>query len=319
MLTDFLLNEILPFVLVKYITKDYYPVIVGGTVLNKCTNINNEVTDIDIKFVATRDTSNKFEIINARNTCVDDILKMYHEKKSPTDPVLKKTSVIAKYSYRLAVYPEGEEKNVIIDTAVFGPEKNFMIQYKYIDYNKWLKSKSQDLFVPFTLDNNVPWADCSWVYIDTVRMLMIWYDDYKIVTSSQQKTYIMKKILKYINKLLLMEVHWKHDGRFKPLLKKAKYALHKDDDKISITHLMSVINKQTSYKKIVKVLKDAEEVKNDIEYFRETINVLKASSPDFKKVFKVWASENERFVAGKYTYKFVNNQIVINDLFRISL
>lgn len=317
-LSDFLLRDILPNILYNYITSDYYPVIVGGTDLNRCADHDfAPTTDIDIKFIATHGQSNEYEIVFARNECIDLIISKYNEKKPSEFPNLVKGKVNIKYSYRQEIHIEGDNKAVIIDTAVIGPQKEFMLQYKYINYAKWLKTVDDNLLVPFKLIDNLPWADCSWVYIDTVRMVMVTLQEYSTTTTKSQKLYLIAKAIKYIGKLAHLEVYYKKHTDLKSLLVRAKKALVNfgDDDKL-MTSLMVVINKKTDYTKIIKILKAAELVKDDLEYFRKSVTILVHNVPPHQKnsIIRSWFQNNERFKNGKYILSIDKDKVIINDI-----
>jgi len=317
-LSSFLLKNVLPNILYNYITPDYYPVIVGGTDLNRCADIDfAPSTDIDVKFIATHAQSNEYEIVFARDECIDQILETYNEKKPFDFPNLVKGTVNKKYNYRLEIYIEGNKKAVIIDTAIIGPQKEFMLQYKYINYAKWLKTLDENVLIPFKLIDNLPWADCSWVYIDTVRMVMVTLQEHSKTTSKSQKLYLIAKAIKYIGKLAHLEVYYKKKTDMKPLLIKAKNALINfgDDEKILIS-LMAVINKKTDYRQISKILKDAELVKEDLEYFRKSVGLMKHVSPRQKNsVIRSWFLNNELFKNGGYTLSIGKKNLIINDIF----
>jgi hypothetical protein len=318
-LSKFLLQDILPNILYRYITADYYPVIVGGTDLNRCANVDfAPVTDIDVKFIATHGEANEYEIVFARGECMDMILEMYHAKKPTSYPNLVKGKVNTKYSYRQAIHVEGDTKLVVVDTAVIGPRKEFMLQYKYINYAKWLKTHDENVLVPFKLIDNLPWADCSWVYIDTVRMVMVTLQEYSITTVKSQKQYLIAKAIKYIGKLAHLEVYYKKHTDVKALLVKAKNALLNvgDGDKL-VASLMVVLDRKTDYTKISKILKAAELVTHDLEYFRKSIALLvhNVPSPQKNAIIRVWFGNNERFKKGGYTLSIAKDNVIINNIF----
>jgi hypothetical protein len=319
--SKFLLKEILPKLLYSYITKDYYPVIVGGADVDRCAKVDfRPVTDIDMKFIATNiSTVNEYEIAFVRDECIGKILSMYDEKKPKDFPNLVAGKVSKVYSFRVPVHIEGDKKAVIIDTSVIGQQKEFMLQYKYINYSRWIKTKNESLLVPFEMVNNLPWADCAWVYIDTVRMLMVSLRDYTHTDVKSQKLYLITKVIKYIGKLAHLEVYYRKHVDLKPLLIKAKKALvdfGEDGDKL-MASLMVVIKKDTDFTKVSKILRDAESVKDDIEYFRKSITVLVHTvKPNQKNaIIQKWFKSNERFVKGGYIMVCTKDNVIINKMF----
>ena len=49
----FMLSDVLPGLLQKYVLHDTIPVVVGGVPLNKCADDTSPINDIDIKFVCS--------------------------------------------------------------------------------------------------------------------------------------------------------------------------------------------------------------------------------------------------------------------------
>lgn len=324
---QFLLKHVINKVLIKYITPGYMPIVVGGTTLHKCSNTDLEdSTDIDIKFVQLKDSVSIYEVIHAKHLCIEEILEIYNKEKPIDLPVLFMTKFIKKFQYRQSLfYVDAQgKKNIIVDMTAF--EKDFIdnkliLAFQIATLPKWLKMTTKNI-VPFQMEDNIPWADCKWVYLDTIRMIFVSWSICQERKTEVDKRFFAKKTLKYIMKLFHMNVYYRKDKQFLPFLKKINKLMDKDTIQVhQIKALLIAVDKKTEYKSIINNSIQMSTIMSQIVYFKDTVKLLVSSCKvkERVKVIKEWFASNETMQDSQMTLSFKGKSIFLNDIHIMSL
>jgi hypothetical protein len=321
----FILDEVLGKVLIKYITNDYTPVVVGGTTLHKCskTSINDD-TDIDIKFVRLNETISLYEVVFIKMQCIEEILKLYNSAKPEEFPTLQKTASSKKYNYRQSLfYMEGDKRKVMIDMTVNDTfdQTNAMLRAIHTSFVPTILKNDSRYIIPFRIQNNIPWADCNWVYLDTIRMIFTSWDLYKNSKGSKDKMFFAHKTLKYLMKIIHMKVHYKKQKRFTSFLAKINKMLESNDVSINeFKALMLTVQKKTDINELNKHLQAITKLQSEISFFINSVRLLIKSTPTKERVpiIKSWFNSNkeEHFPNLKLTFKgngiYLDNIHILN-------
>ena len=195
-------------------TRDFYPVITGGTATAQCTSDKYvmPIADIDIAYVikSRHPTTRQINAaIKARNKFLDDIRAhltqnhgskyVYETKdfaKDNPDWSVAKVFLSRLYTIDKVTY----EKRTILDTSVQSVKSNriFFLYEKFKDNTANIKNKSDNIPIPFikARDGKI-FATCPYVLYDTVRLLLF----YK---SRLEKPLIINKFKRYLLKYLLL-------------------------------------------------------------------------------------------------------------------
>ena len=203
---DFFMSHVLntPGLFKKYQTKDIYPVVIGGIDLMRCCHGQGSTMDIDIKFVViprvTGPDDTVFKLaVTMRNTFVAEVLELAKKKQGQKQPlvdlVLGEVDVKMK-TQRLCIYQDDHSaaatasKQVIIDTGI---ASNYSVD-KFDQFRNFFSPQKP---IPTFIKDNIPYATCSWVLVDTVRMLITC----RLLIANE---YWRKKYMKYQAKFALL-------------------------------------------------------------------------------------------------------------------
>jgi hypothetical protein len=272
MIHDLFLKEIIPFTMYKYIDNKFFPVIIGGVDITRCTNnyLKSDINDIDIKFYCKSDSDvDIYKAHTYRMEMLNEFLEKYNALKRKDMPELFISTLQVQFNRRVEIYYMNEKSKVtVIDTGVMviNNKKSTQLIKSFHNYSylSFMDNIDIDTSLKVEYENNVPYISCDWLYIDTVRMLLVWLDDYKEAEKSN-KLYVKKKIVKYILKLSAMNIAYlknrKSKKYFTDLVKKIKSI---ELDGIQLDMLLKEVKNHDS--NIVKFDMLMKKCQNKIEY-----------------------------------------------------
>lgn len=302
---DFILHKLLPKTLIKYNAPDVFPVIIGGLDVTRCTRgYDSNINDIDIKFIVDTNDYQDNKVYKAHTFRMDflnELQQLYSELAPANFPKIYISKLFRIYSWRVEFgFLEDDKKHVLIDTSIVistEPKLSTINLFRYSKDN--LLNKITKLNIEYK--NNVPYADCDWVYYDTIRMLNTNVLEYNSATKASQKKYYAQKVIKYLAKASAMNVLYlknkKMKGFFNKVVKLNKQEL--PDKGINIGILLNEYKRYdghfTEYKNI---LKKSEKVVKIIYRFNKTIEFLKTSIPN-----QIKESKNNTIYVGNESKK----------------
>lgn len=262
------LKDVLPNLLQKYILDDTIPVVVGGVPLNKCANDTDSlINDVDIKFICSdsRDTSYN-KVHRHRMAFVKEVISEYNTiAKLKNLPSMKSSKLRKQYSWRVEIgYMSEGTFRTIIDTGIILSKSGDKPFNKYIllgNKYKKLSFKSSDFIVPFDVVNDIPYASCKWMYIDTIRILYDSLDNYNKNTDS---VFWKMKVLKYIHKYISISNEPKLkslDAKIRPLLNKETLI----KNKLNIGKFIKTITNISEVSTINSILRNSEIIWDDYD------------------------------------------------------
>jgi hypothetical protein len=170
-----------------------------------------------------------------------------------------------------------------------------------------------DVLVPFRLRKGIPWADCKWVFIDTIRMIFITIETYNTAPASN-KMFWGKKLAKYVGKYIHLNMNMKNNATMRPYLKKAMKIL--GDTKVSgvdIRSMMLFMNSNTQYKSFSKVFKTCEKITKEIAHFNAQMKIFKTAGGS-KEDIKTWFNNDEIMIRSKLRLTFSKNSVMLNGI-----
>lgn len=259
---DYMLTHIIPGKMQKYITDEWYPVLIGGISMNKCIKNFTAMPagDIDIKFVSTSpntllNVNNMFALHDARMMLIDELLDLYHNNKPLHFPNLEVSPLRKQFKWRVEVFYKESKKQVVIDTGILQYIDSEVNDYLNIGVTmKQLEFKNKKYLIPYEFKNDIPYATCEWIYIDLLRMIVAVNNRYK----DEKSQFVKNKLIKYLAKFALYDVNYMHDKSLNTLYKKAKTFLSKETiDDISMDYFISQIKKSKRITSVIKLLNDA--------------------------------------------------------------
>ena len=245
---EFLIAHVLPKYLPHHITKSYYPIVIGGSSVSRCMQSDYETSqmvddafssDIDIDFVVLK---NSMRIIDdaykGRTKFIEELLK------DPDFAKFAKDNQQSIGSKQFVLFPEGEKLTKlnkrhaisIYLEDIHDPEKKLTVMDTIILHpkNTYNYNLFKDIFhskypIPKEIDNGVLWASCEWIYVDTIRMMMLY--DQGLVYSKNDKAFFLK-FTRYIMKfcvlyILLFETNNKEHAHIKKAYSQVRTMLHK--------------------------------------------------------------------------------------------
>jgi hypothetical protein len=226
-LCDLLINSVIPKYFQKYVTTEYYPIIVGGSAVSRCLRLYPETSallndvfksDIDVDFVVantkavTLKSASEAQYGFVSDITSDNQFKQFFQKHKdykydvvkrqiPSKPTLQ--VVTLKLKYKL-------EKPVdIMDTVLF--TETDKISYKF--FQSYFDVKYPILR---QTDNNMLYGSCEWIFYDTVRMMFI-YDMYlqkpEKDASASSRLFYFKKLKRYVLKFSALYIAV-HEGNY---------------------------------------------------------------------------------------------------------
>lgn len=233
-----LLDRILPSLFPTFVKSlkplDAYPVVIGGTLIQRCAKQSAEAhriiedlltEDIDMKVVVTRPIADNHDpviprIDAARHEFIHQVinkLDAYAKVISKENPDIlvsvqesqKLLNIPLEFIARIRVleievtYIEASKSTTlpILDLGLFTtfsvPEHYSM----YMDFNKTVK-----LPVPYVSVNKILYATCNYAYFDTIRMLV----DRAKYFEEKKTMYALMKFARYVVKFMCLYVLIEH-------------------------------------------------------------------------------------------------------------
>jgi hypothetical protein len=232
LLVRVMLKKTLPKYIMNYKTDEYYPVIIGGQNVLRCTENNKKVatlmsgvysSDIDIDFIVTKQVvDNNVPLIKAlhhqRMQFINDIINDedfqdalnkimidyshldMHVKATVDndmlhiDPIVAKSMVVRiRINYFIGYEPSSSL--TLLDTVIYSTYS----KPEHYDLFKYFTRSKVSLPIPYKLYNGLPFAYCEHAYYDTIRML----DTYAKEISSTKGTKRFKVLLTKYGNLLI--------------------------------------------------------------------------------------------------------------------
>jgi len=234
-------NELMVPYISKHITKDHYPVLIGGVNVTRCANLSERTrtllgslyaNDIDIKYMIQGHVESLEDkrILAAHKNRMSFVNKFVKDKQvakvlldvAGMEPLCSSIELVIvdffdsdivalKENMRVCiktVFKWGDGKEYfkdLIDTAVWSDYSQEMIlSYQYF-FDTPLKVN-----VPFHMHKGVPFATCGWTYFDTLRLLILCGEAYqKAIKSGDEKQvrFTFMKYWKYLAKFAVLYVH----------------------------------------------------------------------------------------------------------------
>lgn len=225
-LHDLLQQKVLPRYFHKYVTKDYYPIIIGGSAVLRCMTMYPETralvddtfkSDIDVDFVLRafskrdikraaiaqdaflHDIVNDVDFVDMINK--SRVFECYlRPLQIPNKPLLRVVSLNIRN--KVGTTNGGTAYITILDTVLFHEKEKVTHNF----YKKYLKSTYP---IPRETNGNILWGSCYWMFLDTVRMMYIY--DYHLShwreeLPAKRKQFIFIKLHKYILKFCVLYV-----------------------------------------------------------------------------------------------------------------
>jgi hypothetical protein len=190
----------------KYVKKNkYYPVITGGTGVNKCIKdlpdkvlLNLVETDVDIDFVVLDDMyeqeAHQQRLVFLRDITTDRELIEALPLNTSIEIVYPRSKHIIN-SYIKLVKLKINKYN-IIDTSIHNrktlPNYDFCVKHRISERNKP---------IPYFKSNNVYYSTCNYLYLDTLRMIIFYHDELK---DSKYLNFVIYKYVRYISKFIML-------------------------------------------------------------------------------------------------------------------
>lgn len=220
---DYILKRVLGKYMMKHKTKHYYPVVVGGTNINRCLGSSSHTrklldsmfaSDVDLDFVIVDDKVPINVIHERRMRFMNDIvndpgLKAYLErvgrgrlKLRLDDKTIHMThlrvSKMMLVTMKLEWYDETDrsrllQSSTIMDCPLYhkGNVDDFRLYARFFPGLK--------LPIPYVTENGVMFATCGYIYYDTVRM-MLYYSKELEKGKSENREFNYKKLVRYVTK-----------------------------------------------------------------------------------------------------------------------
>ena len=225
-LVDVIIQQTLPKYISKYKTRDYYPVIIGGQNVLRCTENNKIVaslisgvfsSDIDIDFVvlpAIKDNTDPLirslhqhrmillnEIIedhdfkNALNKIMKDyshvdmhVTASIDKDMMHADPIVSRSMVIRiRINYFLGYEPSNSL--TLLDTVIYSTYS----KSEHYDLYKEFTHAKVSLPIPFRTYKGLPFAYCEHAYYDTVRMLDTYANEISKTMNQKRFKFLLAK------------------------------------------------------------------------------------------------------------------------------
>lgn len=219
---ELLISHVLPKYLPHHITKSYYPVVIGGSSVSRCMQSDYETSqmvddafssDIDIDFIVLKNSLRIIEsAYKARAEFIESILKdpdfikFAHDNKQsigskqfiliPEGDKATKLNKRHAISIFLQDIHDSEKKVTIMDTIILHPKNTY-------NYNLFKDIFHSKYPIPKEVDNGILWASCEWIYVDTIRMMMLY--DQGLVHSKNDKSFFLK-FSRYIMKFCVLYI-----------------------------------------------------------------------------------------------------------------
>lgn len=232
---DLFLDVVFPRYIMKYKTKAYYPVIVGGINVNRCLSskpkskaLIDEVfsSDIDVDFVIMENIQEndddpkifkkvhvarmKFLKQVVMDAQVQSYITQFKAKTGLTiqleidDSFLQKKELRV-YKVRLVmmrfnVHNERGEKvysNVIVDCPLYTSQNT-----NYMLYKRFVPNLQKP--IPYYVHNNVPFATCNFVYYDAIRMMIYYSNQLKSNNDAKERHFNFVKYVRYVMKFTML-------------------------------------------------------------------------------------------------------------------
>lgn len=219
-ITKYILEQILPKYIQECISSAFYPVITGGTAVERCLgkkvfeNAHLQESDIDlmivVKDIDLQEEADRRRIVMLEKIVEDKDLIAIAEKekvKVKLDRHLYKKKNYDQFYLKLVRLKIGNYH--IMDTSIYtkGSIPSYNLYSKCFD-------KLEKEPIPFEWHHGVPYAICSYIYFDTLRMVIFYHDLLAIETKGMNK--IVSKYIGYISKFItLYELMYK-DNKKKP-------------------------------------------------------------------------------------------------------
>jgi hypothetical protein len=229
-----LLHQIFPSIFPDFVKRlkplDAYPVVIGGTLVQRCAKRSIEASriiedllteDIDVKVVLTRHIADNSDAVIPRIDAVrhefihqaiqgleayaktisrenPDIIMSVQESHKLLNISLESISRIRVLEIEIT-YIEAS-KSTTLPILDLGLYTTFSVPHHYslyMDFNKSVK-----LPVPYVSVNKVLYATCNYAYIDTIRMLM----DRAKYFEEKKTMYALMKFARYVVKFMCLYV-----------------------------------------------------------------------------------------------------------------
>ena len=278
-----MLSDVLPGLLQKYILHDTVPIVVGGVPLNKCANDDGSlINDIDIKFVCSdisKDASYN-KVHKHRMAFVKEVIQKYNIlSKLKNLPLVKASKLRKQYAWRVEIgYMVSGKLRTIIDTGIImssNTEKPFNKYLSVGEKYKKLALKTSDFVVPYDIVNDIPYASCKWMYIDTVRVL---YDSLDNYNQNSKSDFWKLKVLKYIQKYISIA----KDPKLKSLDSKIRPLLNKEStvNNINIGKFIKAMSDKNHMSDINSILRSTDLLWEDFNKAHQIIGKLSKLYPN---------------------------------------
>lgn len=225
-LVDVMMQKTLPKYVSKYRTEQYYPVIIGGQNVLRCTENNKKVaallsgvfsSDIDIDFVVIPHvTSNDNPLIRSLHQermkllkeiihdedfmeALNKVMKDYshvdmHVSASidksmmESDPIVSKSMVVRiRLNYFIGYEPNNSF--TLLDTVIYS---TYSKTEHYDLYKEFTRNKTS-LAIPYKMKKGLPFAYCEHAYYDTIRMLDTYATEISKTKSSKRFQLLLSK------------------------------------------------------------------------------------------------------------------------------
>lgn len=220
----------------KHITKDVYPVVIGGINVMRCAKLHAKAAailgklyknDLDVKFVVAKHVADNNDSIikhthDMRMRFINDILTDKsldkHLKRAAGDELIEIRLVlddkrdVPRESVRRTMlvclraeyYIGGEKvyKKTFMDTGMYTTFSQDYFDKYHVFFMKVINRP-----IPYYMNNNIPFATCGWAYYDTVRMLVICGGAYSKALADgdvDEQKYQFVKYIKYLSKFAVL-------------------------------------------------------------------------------------------------------------------
>lgn len=193
-------EKTLPKYFMSHVDPAFYPILIGGVVVEKCVKsmFKLNINDIDIQFIV-KDADQLNRVARSKKRLSEEIL---------TDPELGSfiVSLESQFGYKidLASFSDWDENHphqkemglIIIEITFKEPDSGLLLSKKnMIDICIFDKQPAE---IPFEKINDVLYATCDFTFINTEYMIQIYQDRYINVDGKKRQS--LNKYLRYVCK-----------------------------------------------------------------------------------------------------------------------
>lgn len=271
---NLVINSILPKYIKPFMKKQYYPVVIGGYDVMRCTHnllsIETSYTDIDLAFVIVRSPTAAIlkEVKIARKRLMMQVInddQVQNQMGIHGVRLVLDESKSETHKARLVqlVLEIKQNRICLMDAPIFASDTivHFTLYQKFFPKNVHLRRP-----IPIFMYNGVPYATCNYLYYDTIRMMSYYNNEYTSAKTQKDKQYNFEKHLSYAIKYIALynELQKKNDRSALKLFAGFQHLLEfTHTDGLSQEHLIiynKIMNKLSRIQEkdhaIIKVVND---------------------------------------------------------------